>query len=184
MEVVLKLDLQSHAPKVLLVRLLNIVENDDGTLAFDVVMGDDVPTPTELDACDIGNDGFTAIWKDDGKADTYTLELTSFQPFWPFLVESRDTIANIHEGKYVFCGLQGFKYAFRVRASFDGIASEWSDNCEVELDIMDVGRHVAEVEETEAYKPNGVRAGKTEQGGMIICKNKTTKAIIKVMTPW
>ena len=165
------------------VRILNMKEYADGVMAFDIVTDDDVPTPKGLYATNITHDGFTANWSEDDEADSYMLELMAYQSFWPFLEEKRDTISDLHSGGYVFCDLQGFYYAFRVKAFFNGIASEWSDTLSVSLDMTNLKSSMVDPEVMQTFWPNGIKGGKMGQGGLIIFKNNQSGTVKKMMSP-
>ena len=111
----------------------NILENVDGSVAFDAIFRNSIPAPKALHATNLNSQGYTANWEMVPEADYYIVEQTSME----IDNASRPVIKN-QTIEYVYGTSQRMEWLsangttiYHVKAVSNGIASSWSETIEV-----------------------------------------------------
>ncbi len=153
--------------------ILNILENEDGSISFDVVFNEEIPTPNALEASDVSHDSFKARWIcNNDNAENYTIELEIIKSIKPFIFETK-LIENVTQTEYHVENIVAHSCNYRVRSNREGLSSEWSNQIVVTLKKTNGIENVttSRKEPFVVYSLDGIKANKTLTG-IIIKDNK------------
>lgn len=119
------------------ISILNIME-EEGTISFDVIFNNEIPTPIAVEATNITDNSFQANWISNVNADSYSIELEVVKSTKPFVHEII-LINDVFQTEYIVTDLDAEYCNYRVRANKGNLHTEWSNTIGVSLcDVCDI----------------------------------------------
>lgn len=154
------------------------ISEDNGTISFDVIFNNEIPTPVANAASDVTNNSFKANWTKTENADSYELELEIGKSTKPISSE-KIMVGNIYHTEYYVDDLDAEFCNYRVRACKENLHTEWSNTIEVLLhDVNGINEMIFDNSlPGSIYTLEGIKCGYPQKGKIYI-KNKR-KVIIK-----
>ena len=160
----------------------NITENIDGTISFDMVANEDVPTPKINEITNISADGYLVSWQPISGASCYIVEQIAYEISSNFLpVVKKEIKENILETTQCMNWLTANGTTkVHVKSVVNGFESEWSELVDVPKaasgisPVIDVANN-----QQEYYSIDGIRLQQPQKGLILIKKgNKVKKYFI------
>ena len=154
----------------------NIIENDDGTVSFDVIFDNDIYAPQLLPVSNINQDNYTINWKDVAGAQSYCIEQQSMKIGSNLMPTTKKEVIEGVVGTSLTLNWllkDALNTQYRIRSVVNGIASEWSDFMKVEYDTGINDITIDEEINNLYYSVDGTKSN-ISRNGIRIIKNKNT----------
>ena len=154
----------------------NIIENEDGTVSFDVIFDNDIYAPQLLPVSNINQDNYTINWKDVAGAQSYCIEQQSMKIGSNLMPTTKKEVIEGVVGTSLTLNWllkDALNTQYRIRSVVNGIASEWSDFMKVEYDTGINDITIDEEINNLYYSVDGTKSN-ISRNGIRIIKNKNT----------
>ncbi len=154
----------------------NIIENENGTISFDVIFDNDIYAPQLLPVSNINKDSYTINWKEVVGAQSYSVEQQSMKIDSNLMpTTKKEVIEGIVGTSLTLNWLlkDALSTQYRIRSVVDGIASEWSDFLKVEYDTEINNLTIDDDGDNLYYGIDGKKTN-ISRNGIRIIKNKNT----------
>lgn len=109
-----------------------IKENEDGLISFNVVLKEEVPSPTDIFISATSPSGYHVTWNNVSNADYYIVEQNSYKISQNFIpIRKKQIVDKVYDTKIFMEWLTDGITNVRIKSYINGFESDWSENIEV-----------------------------------------------------
>lgn len=158
-----------------------IKENEDGLISFNVVLKEEVPSPTDIYISDANSSGYYVAWNNVPNADYYIVEQNSYKINQNFIpIRKKQIVDKVYDTKIFMEWLTDGITNVRIKSYINGFESDWSENMEVPRIANKIENIINSSFKKKYYDLNGI-LHKTMSSGLCVIKvpNGQRKVILR-----